>query len=536
MPIALFVALARLAGVDSDVDDPAWQALRSALFLHLAIHGDDFSVPPHAVLVNLGTSLWVLDYFRFIRTAKDRSGMRYIPFVHDLAPLRVPEYCLPGMVGDFASWLTGVFHHADAFLANSQSTAQDLQDAAQRLGLPLPRDRIEVVPLDADFRPGGAELPISALASRNLAPGDFVLFVSTIEPRKNHVLAFDAWAALLRRHGPAAVPRLVCVGRDGWTNDHVFAKLIDEPLLAAHVIFISEVSDAELALLYRCCRCTLYPSRYEGWGLPVTESLSYGRIPVIADNSSLPEAGAGFALLFESGSVPALVAAMEQALFDDAWRSAQEARIAAAFVPRPWALVAQQIIAAVGRFSRDVALPVARTVRPNLYYPLRLHRRPEIWPGLGSGEIFRVGEGWMWPQAGGCRTAPPGGELRMRLAETETPQSLRLYLRLRGLASAPCAVTIEVDGEVRAQADLPQGKIRWVACDLPDRRDLSIIVRGATTESVEMPDGRHSASVAVIGFMLCDPADPGALFPDWIGPDRLPAICAYRRPGPEDAG
>src|SRR3546814_18427721 len=75
---------------------------------------------------------------------------------------------------------------------------------------------------------------------------------------------------------------------------------------------------------------TVYPSHYEGWGLPVTEALAHGQIPVIADNSSLPEAGNGFALTFRSGSVASFVEALEKMVFDRGWKAARERAIKAA--------------------------------------------------------------------------------------------------------------------------------------------------------------------------------------------------------------
>src|SRR3546814_6717614 len=98
----------------------------------------------------------------------------------------------------------------------------------------------------------------------------------------------------------------------GWRYDQIFARLESDPALKAHVVWIHDASDSELAALYRACAFTVYPSHYEGWGLPVTEALAHGQIPVIADNSSLPEAGNGFALTFRSGSVASFVEALEK--------------------------------------------------------------------------------------------------------------------------------------------------------------------------------------------------------------------------------
>lgn len=111
------------------------------------------------------------------------------------------------------------------------------------------------------------------------------------------------------------------------------------------------LSDAELALLYRCSRFTLYPSLYEGWGLPVTEALCQGKLPVIADNSSLPEAGAGLTLVVPEGSTTAWVDAIGRALFDDEWRARHEARIVAGFRPRSWSAIASDVVDAALRLA-----------------------------------------------------------------------------------------------------------------------------------------------------------------------------------------
>ncbi|MFC7607559.1 glycosyltransferase family protein [Teichococcus aestuarii] len=99
-----------------------------------------------------------------------------------------------------------------------------------------------------------------------------MLFVSTIEGRKNHLMVFGARLTLLRRLGPGAVPLLVCVGRPGWRAEAALALLDSVPELRARVRLLHDVPDPLLAALYRKCLFTLYNSHHEGWGLPVTES------------------------------------------------------------------------------------------------------------------------------------------------------------------------------------------------------------------------------------------------------------------------
>lgn len=505
-----FLRLAKLASSGSDPNEDAWVDARARLFFNLATD-PHFVMPHRAMLVNLGTSWWIYDYFRLIREAKAKADIRYVPFVHDLIPIVVPEHVVRGVIEDFVSWTVGAFTHADAFLVNSSSTGTDLLRVAEQLGHPLDKSRVEVVPLDADFRPLSAmSLPDTALERWNLGDTPYALFVSTIESRKNHVLAFEGWAELIRRHGADRVPRLVCVGRNGWLNDRAFAALDENPGLRAAVTIINQVSDQELALLYRCCRFTIYPSHYEGWGLPITESLCYGRVPVVANNSSLPEAGAGFAILFDSNSLPAFVRAVEEIAFDEAGRTAREAAIEQHFRPRPWARIAGQINAALARFSEDDGKPSTGSsyVQPGRFYPVALYKEPRLWRGLACGELFRVGEGWLWPETTGCRTRPQGGELRLTLSAAITEP--RLYLQLRGLAKDACPFTIRAGGQTVASGTLKPGETRWTVGDLPADMDgnLSILVQGDAEEMISMSTGgtkkQFRAGPAVVGFGVCD--------------------------------
>jgi len=540
VPLHLCMELIRLSGTGHDVNDPDWQAARTRLFVHLTLAGC-YVFPWRAVLINLGTTFWAHDYFRLIRNAKADRRIRYIPLVYDMIPVVRPEYCVPGWIDDFMIWTVGIFRHADAFLAISNSAKSDLLDVADRLGCAVSQDSVEVVPLDADFRRQNAMLPVSALEAWGLCGKGFALLVSTIEPRKNHALALDSWVDLLRRHGPDGVPRLVCVGRDGWMNDDVFDRLDTDPTLAAHVTLLYRVSDAELALLYRESLFTLFPSLYEGWGLPVTESLCHGRVPLIADNSSLPQAGGDLALRFVSGSIGSLVAAVEKVVFEAAWRTAREARIAAEFSPRSWTQVAEQIASSTTRLldhsDREPEIP---PVLLQTFYPVGLHQGREIWTGLASGEMFRVGDGWLWPEPDGCPTKPGGGDLRMRVVE-HGDRALRIYLHLRDLEQADCSVEIVAEGVVAGERRLRSGKRAWVACDLPADigPELRLSIRSRIAESSagsgSGPDRSQPASVALVGFFLCgrddEPANSAFI---WRRRHGLESISAYAKPSAGD--
>jgi hypothetical protein len=180
-------------------------------------------------------------------------------------------------------------------------------------------------------------------------PRAYALFVGTVESRKNHGLALAAWERLIDAHGADAIPDLVCIGRLGWHSDAFLREYVGTEGLGGKVSVLStSVSDADLARFYAHCDFTVYPSRYEGWGLPVSESLAFGKVPIVARNSSLPEAGRDLAWYFESDNVDALVATVEGVLFDAHARENAEARIAADdTLPITWQQVADVMIAEV---------------------------------------------------------------------------------------------------------------------------------------------------------------------------------------------
>ena len=304
-------------------------------------------------LVTLGAT-WAHPRHLFaVRMLKEQCGLRYLPLLYDLAPLFAAEYCPIDRQEKFKSWLSSALRLADSWICASHSTARELTQAAQNFAMSLPQ--FYVVPLDGRHsveRMGGLEEDASKLRPFNLFPGQYVVLVSTIEPRKNHVAAFNAWRSLLEKTSLESMPKLVCVGKLGWMFQDVTRWLECHPTISSHIVMISSASDMILDTLYRHCVCSLYPSRYEGWGLPVTESLCHGKIPVCAETTSLPEAGGKFAMYFDPDQELSLEAALERVIFDASFRQDRELTIRACFQPREWRAIAQDFVRiATGRAS-----------------------------------------------------------------------------------------------------------------------------------------------------------------------------------------
>lgn len=528
LPLEHMRAIAKLSTASGDRLAPEWTEAMDRLRLFLSLT-EPFVFPEGASLINLGTSWWLQNYFLYVREAKATRGIRYVPFVHDMIPIIAPEHCVRGLTQDFISWVIGVFDHADHFLVNSDATREDLIAVAARLGYTVDRDDVAVIALDTDFRkPERKRLPDSALGQWALEADDFVLFVSTIESRKGHLIAFEAWAELIARHGAAAVPKLVCVGNQGWLNKQIYQRLTDDPVLAERVTMLSRLSDEELALLYRSCRFTLYPSLYEGWGLPVTESLCYGKVPLISDAASLPQAGGDFAVYVEAGSVPSLVEAADRLMFDSAYRQAVETRIAADFKPRSWSDLARQIGEDLDRFAlRDTNKPLAvpRTpARIGAWHALTRNEEVRIWRGMKTAEIYRSNLGWHPPEHRGCRIKADGGLLTLPMPAHRA--AVRLLVQLGGDEQFPCQWTLMCSTE-KLSGDIGVREDKWISCDLPAASaPYALDVRFSALPAA---DGTLP-TYFVRGFFLLEADDTTARldFIEAVTLNRLDALSAFR--------
>ncbi|MBE9603836.1 glycosyltransferase [Acetobacteraceae bacterium H6797] len=519
LPADCFETLTRLSASGSSTEDPAWIAALAVVKAALA------EAQPHvfqrgACLVNLGNSFGFSEYFRGIRQIQRLYGVKFIPFVHDCVPLIVPEHCQEQMVLDYARWFGGVAAHAHAILCNSESTRRDMLGQLNRLlpGRELPS---AVVRLDADFRAGVEGLGISEAAAlaevAALRPGEsFALFVSTIESRKNHQLVFSAWLQLLRRHGRYGVPRLVCVGKPGWHAEGAMNLLSQSPDLRRHVVLLSDISDQALAALYGAAAFTVYNSHYEGWGLPVTESLSYGKVPVIPDHSALPEAGGEGAVYFTSQNEPDLVEKLEKVIFDTGYRAAQEAKIAQTAGLRSWEQLKDQVMAEVAALAAEPGLPMSERLVAELgrYYPMSNRQFPKPSRRQTVGEMAREGASWYPMESWGVWMRGGYGRLRLPLQGADGAP-LRLYLNL---TPPPEARTLQV-GIATAEevpvthlvTPLKPGPAFTAVIDLPALPPTEALhVDLDLGMGAELDKTRRVVGVGVGGFMLCRRDDLGA--------------------------
>lgn len=510
LPLPLFLELARVSRVGSAQE---WSVLIK-IFFESVVFADTFSFQNDMIVVNLGTSWWIYNYFLKIRNLKKRYGIKFISYVHDLIPVVASEHCVTGVTVDYITWLAGAYEHSDGFVTNSASTTSDLLFSMRFMGRNLSDDRVKTVPLNASFSNqvvnSGIYRSQTSLAKWGLKKRKFVLFVSTVESRKNHELAFLAWERLCEMRGADNVPELVCVGKDGWLNHKAHSVIERNPMLSDKISFITRVDDDELKALYHASLFTLYPSHYEGWGLPITESLSFGRIPVYADNSSLPEAGDGFGVIFESGNILQLCNKINDLLEDQNYHSSLEKNILDNYKPMSWHLIAEKIEEFSKKVECNQQFPSMSSLILGEYIPLALLRTNVVWKGIGSGEVYRVGENWLWPGKGCCRIKPGTAHLRLGVLPCEL---CRVFVHMVGLDSQLCNYVIRSADNIVASGAIDAKSMLWSVFDVVvEDGYLSISIESDESEIVEMNHGGttklYSQGLGIMGVAVSDARNP----------------------------
>ena len=179
-----------------------------------------------------------------------------------------------------------------------------------------------------------------------LTAGQFVLSVGDVTHRKNHKLLTDIWSALAGERGTSLIP-LVIAGRISTDGQPLAAAIAADAVASKAIRILSDVDDAKLKWLYRNCRFTLFPSFCEGFGLPVAESLAFGK-PCIASNAtSIPEASQGVALHLDPHDASVWRSAIEEFLDDDAALARLQQDIAMRFRPVSWNQTAEDALLAI---------------------------------------------------------------------------------------------------------------------------------------------------------------------------------------------
>lgn len=237
---------------------------------------------------------------------------RRVLSIYDLAFLKYPELGSPRIVGVFSREIAGFARQADAVVTCSESSRNDL---VELLGVPPERIHVTYGGVDDDFCVPARHDAAALLERRYGVRGPFLLFVGTLEPRKNVAGLLRAYA----RVAPDCSHTLVLVGEKGWRVETLLDS-IERLSIKDRVILPGFVPRSDLPAFYAAADAFVFPSYYEGFGLPVLEALAAGCPVIAADRSSLPEVVGDAGVLVNPDDERALAEAVRRVLDDAALR------------------------------------------------------------------------------------------------------------------------------------------------------------------------------------------------------------------------
>ena len=265
--------------------------------------------------------------------------------IHDLIFRFFPEYHLPLNRWYLSLMLPRFLGRADAIIAVSENTRRDV---SQLMG--IPSDKISVIyeGVNPIFHPIRNADEIARVREKYHLPEKFILYFSTIEPRKNVIGLVDAFHMLLARD--ATIPDLVVAGRKGWLYEPVFQRVRNLGL-ESRVHFTDWIDQVDAPALISAAEIFVYPSLYEGFGLPPLEAMACGT-PVICSNAaSLPEVVGDAALLVNPKSANEISAAMTRVLSDATLRDELKIKGIARAAQFTWERAARETLAVYERVA-----------------------------------------------------------------------------------------------------------------------------------------------------------------------------------------
>jgi glycosyltransferase involved in cell wall biosynthesis len=270
--------------------------------------------------------------FPILREYKQKTGLRVAYVIYDLIAYRLPQLLSPALPGAFMRHVPDVLDLADTIGTISENSRRDLLALAADLGKPAPPMRVLRLGDDA-VRGQESVCPRGLPAGWETKP--FVLTVGTVESRKNHRLLYQVWRQLIEQFGPT-VPPLVIAGGFGWLTGDLRHEIETDPLTREHLHFLPQLADAELDWLYEHCLFTLYPSHYEGWGLPVAEGLARGKYCIASSASALPEVGGDLIDYHDPLDFVECFQLVKRALFEDGFVQRREERLRREYRVHSW--------------------------------------------------------------------------------------------------------------------------------------------------------------------------------------------------------
>ncbi len=298
--------------------------------------GAVLEVGPGDTLLSVGDD-WLNKEVGAIAALRQRYGLRCVVMCHDLIPIMFPDFFPRRVATLFRHHWTAMFTVADRILVNSRRVEADIRAFCRQAHIAT-GDIVRVRPGCDLIEPDPArKIPAG------LEPGKFALYVSTIEPRKGHAMLIDIWRQLVadgipQRHGF----KLLLAGRAGWNVEAVMRQIADGPAL----LHVAAADDRMISAFYRDAAFCLFPSNYEGFGVPIIEAFAHGKAVIASTGGALPETVGSLSPGLPADDRQAWLATIRAWIEDERIRRSWEQKIRASFTHPRWAEAAAEIFEA----------------------------------------------------------------------------------------------------------------------------------------------------------------------------------------------
>ena len=311
---------------------------RRALVSYRELLGPAVTFTPNDILVFAGAP-WEHSDIREVQSLKQRFGFRFVVLCYDIIPLMFPHFYKPADVSNFSNYWETAFPLADLAAFTARAIQNDTLAYCSSRGIKT--NQTAVFPLGADVVASrGGRSPV---LPKGLEAGRYALFVSTIEPRKGHGMIRKVWLEMLSRGLPQKHRfKLVFVGRPGWMVDELLDQLTTDERLSDSLYVLTSVEDEQLSALYDGAAFCLYPSVYEGYGLPIVEAFSRGKAVLASNGGAIPETVGGLGPCLEPHDEEQWRLALSAWIADPATRARHEADIRERYRPMSWSASAER--------------------------------------------------------------------------------------------------------------------------------------------------------------------------------------------------
>lgn len=347
---------------------------------------------PGDVFITLGHD-WDYNFSQYLFVLRKYQKVEVVTFCYDTIPVLYPQWCASGVPVKWKDYLLDLGEGSTCTMCISECTRRDFARVLNRVGGRIPRT--ERIRLGAE---GSGKYTIGEIREqvKKCLESPFILYVSTVERRKNHEVIARAYHRILTGNPDRKLPKIVFAGMRGWGVDDAIRDMQLDPLVKDLIVFVGRVNDSELKALYAHSQFVVFPSLYEGWGLGVAEALKSGKFVLSSDAGSLREVGGSLAWYANPWDVSDWAAKIDQIVTHPETLAELEQKVRANYVPYSWNDAATDVISVIESLRSSLKEEAPLSVPKCVLEELKRRSRPKTEksiPETDAGEVDEANEG-----------------------------------------------------------------------------------------------------------------------------------------------